>query len=105
VAGKALNLRFSAGIPSGVLIMGTFVGAPSMAEQLLSVFPNLARTVSCPLGAPTFTRRLAGGCLARPLINQIIHLNDSHGWSRERIADWLETLPLVLTTTATNKGD
>lgn len=26
------------------------------------------------------------------LSNVIIHLNDGHGWSRERIADWLDTL-------------
>lgn len=23
----------------------------------------------------------------------IMHLNDQHGWSRESIADWLDTLP------------
>jgi hypothetical protein len=85
--------------------MGTFADTLPIARQLVSVFPNLARTVSCPLGGPTFNERLASGCLARPLVNQIIHLNDNHGWTRERIADWLETLPLALATVATNKGD
>jgi hypothetical protein len=69
------------------------------------VFPDLARAVSCPLGAHTFDKRLASGCLARPVVNQIIHLNDNHGWTREHIADWLETLPWALTTAATSKGD
>ena len=26
------------------------------------------------------------------LFHIIVHLNDYHGWSREQIADWLETL-------------
>lgn len=30
------------------------------------------------------------------LFRIIIHLNDYHGWSREQIADWLETLDVDL---------
>lgn len=30
------------------------------------------------------------------LANCIVHLNDSHEWTRERIADWLDTLDLDL---------
>lgn len=26
-----------------------------------------------------------------PLLDVIVHLNDCHGWSREKIADWLDT--------------
>ena len=29
------------------------------------------------------------------VFDQIVHLNDQHRWSRERIAEWLDTLPAV----------
>lgn len=31
------------------------------------------------------------------LCNIIARLNDSHQWSRQQIADWLDTLPIDLT--------
>lgn len=39
------------------------------------------------------------------LRNLIIHLNDDHKWSRERIADWLETLDVDLTLKAASSGN
>lgn len=33
----------------------------------------------------------------RPLMDVIVHLNDKHKWSREAIADWLETLDIDIT--------
>jgi hypothetical protein len=85
--------------------VGTFVGTPPLARQLISLFPNLVQMVVCPLGGPTFLERCATGCLGRPLVNQIIHLNDNHGWTRDQIADWLDSLPFVLTAAAAMKGD
>ena len=85
--------------------MEAFAGPPPLARQLISLFPNLVTMVPCPLGGRTFGERRAAGCLARPLVNQIIHLNDTHGWTREQIADWLDTLPIVLTAAATPNGD
>lgn len=29
---------------------------------------------------------------AKPLMENVIHLNDFHGWSREKIADWIDEL-------------
>lgn len=49
--------------------------------RLRELFPELNTTlVSCP----------ACPCSAY-LGSLLIHLNDDHGWSRESIADWLET--------------
>jgi hypothetical protein len=84
---------------------GTFVGTRPIARQLVSVFPGLTTTVPCPVGGRSFAERYPSGCLARTLVNQIIHLNDTHGWTREQIADWLEVLPVGLTIAAATKGD
>jgi hypothetical protein len=87
------------------VIIGTPADTLPLAKQLTSVFPNLVRMVPCPLGADTFAERCAAGCLDRPVVNQIIHLNDHHAWTREQIADWLDSLPLVFTAAAATKGD
>lgn len=34
---------------------------------------------------------------AGPLFTVIVHLNDEHRWTRDKIADWTDTLPLDLT--------
>lgn len=41
----------------------------------------------------------------RPVAEVIMHLNDQHRWTREQIADWLETLPIDLTIQAASTGD
>ena len=44
-------------------------------------------------------RRCPAGCVKRiPLGALIVHLNDDHQWSRERIADWVLTLAKPRTT-------
>lgn len=40
-----------------------------------------------------------------PLGNLIPHVNDKHQWTRERIADWLETLPFDLSIKPPTKGN
>lgn len=58
----------------------------SMAEQL----PGVKQRVRCPCGScnkQTFPL---------PLRQVIIHLNDSEKWTRNQIADWLESLDIDL---------
>lgn len=56
------------------------------AEQVIGTLSSLVpgfelMTAVCPI------------CLnQKKLSSQVIHLNDSHKWTREDIADWLETL-------------
>jgi hypothetical protein len=48
------------------------------------------------VGCPAIT--LIGYCKSKGRLGGIIqHLNDRHLWSRERVADWLDTLDLDLT--------
>lgn len=57
---------------------------PNILIDLGQQIPALIDTqVDCPACTTTYTR---------PLGDVIIHLNDNHKWSREQIADWLETL-------------
>jgi hypothetical protein len=51
-------------------------------EKILQHFPYMLETYArCPIGCDTQLKRL-GAIVA--------HLNDSHWWSREAIADWLQ---------------
>lgn len=52
-------------------------------KGILEAFPILcARSVACPVCAATDTAFRIVGC----------HLNDKHEWTREAIADWVETI-------------
>lgn len=58
---------------------------------LLKMLPALNATANCPVFLST------SSCFfAADLQTVIIHLNDHHKWTREQIADWLETLDLDL---------
>lgn len=62
-----------------------------------SVVPDIGQTVNCP--AKTVNPNLSKDTdcvLSKSLSDLIIHLNDTHRWSREAIADWLESLDLDL---------
>lgn len=67
----------------------------TLAHELSSLFPGLREVVSCP------------ECQNPESVFSVIqHLNDYHsGWSRERIADWLETLDTNLTMIEGEKYD
>lgn len=57
-------------------------------EKLQSLVPGLADVTRCPVK----------GCSSETSLWYIIqHLNDAHKWTRERIADWLETLDSDIT--------
>lgn len=57
----------------------------SLVDSLKSVIPNVRATVVHPTTGTEM-----------PLSEAIVNLNDAQRWSRERIADWLETLDLDL---------
>lgn len=61
-------------------------------ELLADRLPGLRAVTRCPAeatGTSCETKRLLWGV--------VIHLNDVHEWSRDTIADWLETLDIDLT--------
>lgn len=69
-------------------------------DILIPAFPLLHTRVSCPSQAcssRTYNVSFADlmimpsmGPYSDWLMAMIIHLNDSHGWTRERIAGWIE---------------
>lgn len=76
-------------------------------EALTTLFPALNAHRGCPAyGLPmlngTTHCRIEG---SHPVANLIMHLNDHHAWTRERIADWLETLDVDLTLQPASQGD
>lgn len=70
---------------------------PLALVELKSIVPELELSVAvCPACVLAHPQRL---------YVVIAHLNDQHKWTRERIADWLETLPLDLTLKPLSKGN
>ena len=65
------------------------------AAMLWTMFPQLVEPIACPTCHSIQCPFRAGP----PTLAEIIahHLNDQHGWTREEIADWLDTLPPNLT--------
>ena len=41
---------------------------------------------------PEFSCPIAKGCSPRTPLQMIWHLNDTHRWTRQQIADWVETV-------------
>lgn len=90
---------------------GQAVGGDTVVRDLRRWLPALDAMVNCPARASWG----CGDCLysskvcehAAPELERcantatvqrmIVHLNDNHRWSREQIADWLETLDVDLT--------
>lgn len=65
-----------------------------MLYYLETIYPSLNARVTCP------------ACIRlNPVSTQVQHLNDEHEWTREAIADWLETLHLDLTIHPAQIGD
>ena len=54
------------------------------AESLIQAFPVLSTSSTCPACDRFWFRDSVSGL--------IMHLNDYHGWSRTRIADWVLSL-------------
>jgi hypothetical protein len=57
-------------------------------REILKQYPYLKTEILIPCGCS----ELDEVCDARPALSNVtMHLNNKHKWSRERIADWLET--------------
>lgn len=71
---------------------------PPMVADLSLIFPAILASSQCPVPDE--------GCGGDDDIwSLVVHLNDFHKWSREKVADWLDTLNMDLTLQATTKGD
>lgn len=59
-----------------------------LAAPLNEAYPVLRKDLgeACPVGAHAPCPRPKGG---RTVEEKIVHLQDEHGFSRERVADWL----------------
>ena len=67
----------------------------SVVNALTRIIPDLAfATARCPAVAGQY--RCKDTPSSMPITNICVHLNDQHGWTREEIADWLDTLPFDL---------
>jgi hypothetical protein len=60
-------------------------------KEFIDRFPFARHEVVCPVSG------CYGDSWKPHLKAAIVHLNDRHHWTREDIADWLDTLPLDLT--------
>lgn len=76
------------------------VSGATVVDQLAVLFPALLEHYArCP------EKHCAKDGKAATLKEQIIHLNDHHKYTRERIADWLDSLDVDLTLQPTSTGD
>jgi hypothetical protein len=65
-----------------------------MDPWLASLWPVAARRVACP----------AEGCYHQQRLDDtVIDLNDDHGWTREEIAAWVETVEATMGQTTEEK--
>lgn len=65
----------------------------SSEDGMESFWDNNVQPFKCPMYAD-YSNVLSDHCMgSRNTINQmIVHLNDTHHWTRERIADWVSTV-------------
>jgi hypothetical protein len=69
--------------------------------ELIDLLKDRKKIRNRLLGVSGLAREVCGGMVAKNPVtgkegsieNIIIHLNDHEKWSREQIADWLDTLP------------
>ena len=59
-------------------------------RNLKKLFPALSKTAKCPKCSTSKQS------IFKTLDRMIIHLNDEHKWTREEVADWLESLDIDL---------
>jgi hypothetical protein len=66
-----------------------YEGAYSLPDDAHAIRPRMHRLFDC---LENVRRRCPEGCLKRLPLNAIIlHLNDDHHWTRERIVAWLKS--------------
>lgn len=59
------------------------------AHRLKKLIPDMNRTVVCPTAITTSE---IGECGNRSVFDMIMHLNDTHRWTRARVAEWMDEL-------------
>ena len=92
-------------VPPGSPVGGSGTKETDSTVVILeNLFPALKTMKSGGCPAP-FSSRCLFPREKVTLAALVMHLNDAHEWTRERIADWLETLPIDLTIQAVSKGD
>ncbi len=98
---NATSAPFASWVPSHSL-------GESVMAALKKALPegSLQTPVDCPgAGEKVYDGLICESKKPCPLSDRIMHLNDSHRWTREQIADWLDTLDVDLTFKATSEGD
>jgi hypothetical protein len=72
------------------------VGATQTHETLAKIWPWVSRNTRCPGCDSTGDSSLRCEALRRRefdlTLNILWHLNDQHKWTRQQIADWVETV-------------
>lgn len=71
-------------------------------EELRQAARNWQKENNRQMGIPGLAREITSGLMVQnpvtlrmdSLYSVIIDLNDTEGWSREKIADWIDTLPV-----------
>lgn len=74
------------------------VSGDKVIAAMGSVVPDIGKLVTCPSKAvdSKFPNMGTDCGVSKSLSELIIHLNDTHRWTREAIADWLESTDLDL---------
>lgn len=78
----------------GPKVIGNASDLGNMAPELKKMLPDLKTRVHCP--AKTANPASCPGNYHDEVFVIIQHVNDSHRWTREQIADWLEATDLNL---------
>lgn len=86
-AGKQTKAALVLGVDLDAQHTSTTEMGSEVADELAALIPAMASYVTCP--ACKHEAR-------SPLRERIVHLNDDHQWTREAVADWLDTLDLDL---------
>lgn len=71
-------------------------GDNEFMKDMQKKFPALKHKVKCPGCSSKDYDPVFGSVVEGKLASVIVCLNDKHGWTREQIADWLETTDLDL---------
>lgn len=89
IKSDALGAAYEAifGLPDGVATMPSVTLGSRCASKLYTPFPELIHREG--LACPECKEHKSG------LYEAICHLNDNHFFTREAIADWVDTLPRV----------
>lgn len=66
-------------------------GGLTAQDNMMEHWPILKRFNVCPVAGCLFTRN---GSAVHNVARLITHLNDNHRWTREHIANWVESITL-----------